>query len=59
MSTTGDLRILTTANGTHRLTVLREATGQRLLPVSTLPNAGAACADRQAGRIGVRGSLRG
>ena len=36
----GDLRILTTANGTHHLTVLREATGQRLLLVSTLPNAG-------------------
>jgi uncharacterized secreted protein with C-terminal beta-propeller domain len=34
----GDLRILTTANGAHRLTVLRESTGRSLTIVSTLPN---------------------
>ncbi len=35
----GDLRIVTTANGVHRLTVLRESGGQRLMLVSSLPNA--------------------
>ncbi len=34
----GDLRIVTTANGVHRLTVLRESGGQRLMLVSNLPN---------------------
>ena len=34
----GDLRILTTPNGVHRLTVLRESTGRNLTIVSTLPN---------------------
>ena len=35
----GDLRILTTANGAHRLTVLRESAGRSLMLVSALPNA--------------------
>jgi uncharacterized secreted protein with C-terminal beta-propeller domain len=35
----GDLRILTTANGVHRLTVLRESGDQRLMLVSSIPNA--------------------
>jgi hypothetical protein len=35
----GDLRILTTAQGVHQLTVLRESGSQRLMVVSKLPNA--------------------
>ena len=35
----GDLRIVTTANGVHRLTVLRESGGQSLMLVSSLPSA--------------------
>jgi hypothetical protein len=35
----GDLRIVTSTAGVHRLSVLRESTGQSLLMVSTLPNA--------------------
>jgi hypothetical protein len=35
----GDLRILTTANGVHRLTVLRESADRHLAQVSRLPNA--------------------
>jgi len=34
----GDLRIVTSANGAHRLTVLRETSGQNLMLVSSLPN---------------------
>lgn len=34
----GDLRILTSNNGVHRLNVLRESTGRSLLLVATLPN---------------------
>jgi uncharacterized secreted protein with C-terminal beta-propeller domain len=35
----GDLRILSSSNGVHRLTVLRESNNKSLMVVSTLPNA--------------------